>query len=105
VRPTTEPRMFPVLLSFGERRASPDCPRWVPWELLEPHEEWALRNHGRQSLETLASRGGLGPCEMVAVLECRRWHAMPHAEAVARLCEFVAAYEATRSANDTEGRP
>lgn len=40
----------------------------IPWELIAPHERQALRNHD-QNLETLASRGGLSPCEAVAILE------------------------------------
>ena len=56
--------------------------------MLAPHEEQAQRNH-LQSLETLASRGGLSACEAVAVLEDRRWHKMPKDEAVARLVELV----------------
>jgi hypothetical protein len=43
------------------------CPRSVPWELLAPHEDQAIRNH-HQDLENLARRGGLSPAEMVAVL-------------------------------------
>jgi hypothetical protein len=44
------------------------CPRSVPWELLAPHEKQAIKNHS-QDLETLASRGGLSPAEMVAILK------------------------------------
>jgi hypothetical protein len=39
----------------------------VPWSLVEPHRAQALRNHS-QSLETLASRGGLGLAELYYVL-------------------------------------
>ena len=46
------------------------CPRWVPWALVAPHERRAERNH-RQSLEQLNHRGGLDPCELLAVLEDR----------------------------------
>jgi hypothetical protein len=45
-----------------------DCPRTIPWELIEPHEPQALRNH-EQSLERLNERKGLDAMEAVAVLE------------------------------------
>lgn len=63
-------RMFPVLMDYTELRRFPGCPREVPWSLLAPHEKRAKRNHD-QSLEKLASRGGLGVTEMLAVLEDR----------------------------------
>lgn len=44
------------------------CPRTVPWDFLRPHEQQALDNHS-QSLAKLAERGGLGPAEMLAVVE------------------------------------
>ncbi len=46
------------------------CPRRVPWAFVAPHERRAERNH-RQSLERLNHRGGLDPCELLAVLEDR----------------------------------
>lgn len=65
-------RMFPVLLHGKDQDRRPDCPRQVPWEWLAPHERQAQLNHG-QSLETLASRGGLDPLEMVCVLNDKEW--------------------------------
>ena len=49
--------------------------RWgsIPWGVIAPHEERAKSNHGGQSLEKLASRGGLDPVEAIAVLEGRPW--------------------------------
>lgn len=44
----------------------------IPWAILAPHEEQAQANHG-QSLKTLASRGGLGVSEAIAIIEGRRW--------------------------------
>lgn len=58
--------------------------RWIPWELIGPHEEQALSNHG-QTLKRLAERGGLCPSEAVAVLENRSWHPMSDMEANAEL--------------------
>jgi hypothetical protein len=49
------------------------CPREVPLRLVAQHERQAMRNHGGQSLAELARRGGLAPCELVAVLEDRPW--------------------------------
>jgi hypothetical protein len=36
----------------------------------------AMKNHGGQSFLDLASRGGLGPDEAVAIMEDRRWRNM-----------------------------
>lgn len=47
----------------------------IPWRLIEPHGRQALANHS-QTLERLAERGGLGPCEALAVLEDRPWRLM-----------------------------
>ena len=44
----------------------------IPWELIEPHRQQAMENHG-QTLERLAERGGLSFDEAAAVLENRRW--------------------------------
>lgn len=44
----------------------------LPWSLVVPHEQQAMANH-YQSLEKLASRGGLSFCEAAAILENRRW--------------------------------
>lgn len=90
----TAERMFPVLRGDDRdeyRRIG--APQYVPWTLLAPHEARALRNHD-QSLETLASRGGLGLCEMVAILEDRRWRKMDQGEALTRLKEHIARHEA-----------
>ena len=29
----------------------------IPWAMIKPHEEQAMKNHCRQDLETLAKRG------------------------------------------------
>lgn len=39
----------------------------IPYDVIAPHEQQALNNHG-QTLETLAKRGGLGWSEAYAVL-------------------------------------
>ena len=60
------------------------CPRSVPWDLVEAHATQAHRNH-HQDLVTLAQRGGLDAAELVAVLEDRRFARMSWGDAVARL--------------------
>jgi hypothetical protein len=84
----SEERQFPVIASTSrEERANRvrlDCPASVPWSLLAPHAAQAMRNHS-QTLERLAERGGLSPCEMVAVIHDRRWEPMSDDDAVAAL--------------------
>lgn len=60
-------RHFPILLSKSERDAFSWAPKSVPWSVVAPHEEQSIRNHG-QSLSQLASRGGLRPIELRAVM-------------------------------------
>ena len=69
-------RMFPILLSYTERGEG--CPTSIPWRLLESDacEAQAQDNHS-QTLERLAERGGLGPCELLAVLLCVRYRDSP----------------------------
>lgn len=57
-------RQFPIQLVGGgwSRKYSS-----IPWEVIQPHEEQALKNH-RQTLERLAERGGLDYTEAYAVL-------------------------------------
>ena len=72
------------------------CPRRIPWALIGAHENQAARNH-MQTLRELAERGGLSACEAVAVLEGRNWRKMRDEDAVARLKELVAGFEARQS--------
>ncbi len=44
----------------------------LPWNMLANHEKQALINHG-QTLDRLAQRGGLSPCEALAILSDRPW--------------------------------
>jgi hypothetical protein len=60
----------------------------LPWAIIEPHREQAMRNHS-QTLERLRERGGLSACEAVAILEDRRWRQMDPAAAFTRLAELV----------------
>ena len=79
-----ERRIFPIM----HGRNSLSGPRGIPWALIAPQEAQAKENHG-QSLERLASRGGLSPAEAVAVLEGHGYRGVGEAEAVQRLDELV----------------
>lgn len=63
-------RMFPVLYHRLHERA-PGLPSHVPWSLVAPNERKAMLNHGGQTLERLAQRGGLSPLELYAVVSDR----------------------------------
>lgn len=85
-------RQFPVLLPNHLLKCRTfECPSTVPWSLLAPHERQALYNHG-QTLEQLASRGGLSPCEIMWVIERKRWQGTKETEAQAakRLKDLLA---------------
>lgn len=64
----------------------------IPWDMIAPHERQAERNH-YQSLRTLHSRGGLSPCEAVAVLEDRPWRRMADKDAADALAGHLARYK------------
>ena len=83
--------LFPVLIYRFERHVYPEPPPDVPWALVARHVVQAQRNHS-QTLERLAERGGLGPSELVAVIEDRPWTPMAPEKAMARLRELVGAY-------------
>lgn len=62
--PVPEERRFPVLgAGFS-----------IPWELVAPFEAQALTNHD-QTLQRLATRGGLSPLELWCVMHGKKWHA------------------------------
>jgi hypothetical protein len=61
----------------------------IPWDLIQPHGAQAKANHGGQTLRRLAQRGGLSPCEAVAVLEDRKWTPMNAEDAQRRLRELM----------------
>jgi len=86
---------FPVLWQGGANHLHElerfMCPREVPLWIVQQHETQAMRHHGGQSLAELARRGGLAPCELVAVLDDRPWRPMSVPEAVAALHDHVTA--------------
>lgn len=53
----TDPKVFPL-----------QDYRPIPWELIAPHEAQAVKNHGGQTLQRLAERGGLSPCEALCAI-------------------------------------
>ncbi len=88
---TLKERTFPVL------QAPPGAPTRVPWPFLAPFEGNAKRNHD-QDLEKLASRGGLGVAEMIAVVEGKRLREMDRDEvALPRLLAALQAFEEKRN--------
>lgn len=60
----------------------------APWELMIAHEKQALKNHS-QTIQRLAERGGLSPCEAVAVIEDRPYSRLPLAVANEELCRHL----------------
>lgn len=58
-------RMFPIMDSSVITQ--------IPWDMLAPHEERAVKTHG-QTLERLAERGGLGCTETVAILDDKAFY-------------------------------
>ena len=76
-----------IQLPYFDKKQYPDCPLTVPDDILNEKHAW--RNHG-QTLSGLNERGGLSPCEAVAIAEKRRWHKMPINEAINTLKELVA---------------
>lgn len=59
-------RPFPIMQDWKKRQDGRAITS-IPWGVIAPHEEQARRNHD-QSLKRLAERGGLSPCEAIAVL-------------------------------------
>lgn len=43
----------------------------IPWKFIEPHDPWAIKNHG-QTLERLAQRGGMSWEEILAVIRHKK---------------------------------
>jgi len=59
-------KLFPILSPHE------DGPKSIPWYLIEPHEEQALKNH-YQTLNRLAERGGLSYRELEYLMKDERW--------------------------------
>ena len=91
-------RMFPVL------QPPPGAPRSVPWDLLAPHETNALKVHD-QTLERLASRGGLSVSELVQVVDGGGYFVAARLDeaSLPRLLQILRGYEAAPPATPTPG--
>jgi hypothetical protein len=74
----------------------------VPWAMVEPHQRQAKINHG-QTLERLAERGGLGPDEMMALLEDRPHHRMSAADANQQLLAKLREHEEAQRTREVTG--
>ena len=59
--PTSDERRFPIM-------GGPS----VPWRMIEPYAAQAKANHD-QTLERLAQRGGLDPCELYCIVHGTAW--------------------------------
>ena len=95
---------FPIQ-GFWLRAAHKWVPAFsIPWALIAPHETQALANHCGQSLDRLASRHGLSPCEAVAIIEDRAWHAMDEQAALDRLAELVREHQANVKISHAEDK-
>jgi hypothetical protein len=57
---------MPMMLPYDKRLDYPDAPVSVPFSLLDAEMATTVHN---QSLAKLASRGGLAPNEMLALME------------------------------------
>jgi hypothetical protein len=84
-------RRFPILRDKGKVRS-------VPWSVVEPLRDLAMQVHS-QSLEKLASRGGLSRWELAGLLAgVNVFSAQPGDERVLRGTETVLPIEALESA-------
>lgn len=84
-------KMFPILHDA--------CIKAIPWAAIAGHEAQAQRNHS-QTLERLAGRGGLSPCEAVAVMTDAPWKRVGDAWARAKLMCLVLDYERAKKSEE-----
>lgn len=77
----------------------PLAPSTVPWAFIAPFENGAQRNH-HQSLARLNERGGLSVCELLAVIENRKWERMDGEEAAKKLNKYLAAFHVNQFRSD-----
>lgn len=65
-------KRFPVMASPGYAACS------IPWVAIAPFDRQAQANHGGQTLEELAKRGGLTRCEIEWMRRGDRWRDHDH---------------------------
>jgi hypothetical protein len=101
-------RMFPILFNYRASEqlkalgaVDPYACVGIPWEMIEPHEAQAHKNH-QQTLKRLAERGGLSHREALAVLEDRPYPWSPGDEVRdnQKLCRMIAAWVDEQRAAD-----
>ena len=80
-------RTFPI--HPDDRALLPDAPAAVAWDVLEERRWRVLRNHG-DTPDSLAERGGLSWCELLAIVEDRPWRPMPARDAYQRFRRLTA---------------
>lgn len=78
-------KMFPIMI---DKKYQHYLPKEMRWEIIAPHQKQAKANHS-QTLERLAERGGLAPCEILAVLQDRPWLKMDHEQAINELADIL----------------
>lgn len=101
-------RTFPVLWGYSVKEHVKELqqakvtfmPLCIPWSMLAPHEKQAQMNHS-QTLARLAERGGLSPCEALAILDDRAWRRMPITKSCAELSDRILAYHRQRALTET----
>jgi hypothetical protein len=86
-------RSFPILKGDGAK---------IDYQLVSDHAEQARSNHG-QSVDQLASRGGLSWCELYAVLHNRKWEKIDNNEAMIACRALEARYLAALASRPDGG--
>lgn len=84
-------KLFPIMAEYGGR-VKEKTKDYIPYAVIESHEEQAIINHG-QTFQRLAERGGLSYSEALAVLEDRRWTDVEQNEAKHKVYCIVQAFD------------
>ena len=94
-----EPNTMPLVLKTKPERDL--LPAGLPLAMFAGHDEQAKINHG-QTLEVLASRGGLSPAEALAILDDEDWTARPRdaATSCAQLAALIDIWNRTHPEAD-----
>jgi hypothetical protein len=61
--------------------------------MIESHDEQAKSNHCGQDLAVLQSRGGVSPCEALAILDDKAWSKLDQNAAYDELSKRITDYE------------
>ncbi len=82
---------FPIMGHWNKKAHRQEAGFEIPLSMISPHERQAKANH-YQSLKRLADRGGLAPCEALAVLDDRNWKEMDPEESRSELMKRLEDY-------------